>query len=225
MSTLTSATVSALLEKLYADAEGADQSFHDAMQSFSEERRKEVYLDNRFMYSNLARNAYLPIPPDFGRLLYMLIRSSRAQTIVEFGTSFAISTIHLAAAVRDNGAGRVIGTEFESTKAERARKNLEAAGLADLVEIRVGDATETLRGGIDQPIDFVLLDGPKDLYIPVLQLLEPRLAPRAWVTADNTKNIAGPMAQYLEYVRNPANGYISADIPSEPGHEVSLRTK
>jgi predicted O-methyltransferase YrrM len=223
VSTLTSARVSNLLAKLYADAENADKPFHEKMEAMTETERKAVYLDTRRMYGDLARNAYLPIPPDFGRLLYMLICSSKARTIVEFGTSFGISTIHLAAAVRDNGSGHVIATEYEPSKAAQARKNLEAAGLAELVEIRIGDALETLRSGIESPIDLVLLDGPKNLYLPALRLIEARLAPRAWVAADNTKNLAGPMADYLAYVRTPANGYVSADIPSEPGHEVSLR--
>jgi len=225
VSTLTSARVSNLLAKLYADAENADKPFQEKMRAMSEEERKAVYLDNRRMYSDLARNAYLPIPPEFGKLLYMLIRSSAAKRIIEFGTSFGISTIHLAAAVRDNGTGHVIATEYEPSKAEQARKNFDAAGVADLIEIRIGDALETLRGGIDGPIDFVLLDGPKDLYLPVLRLIEPRLAPQAWIAADNTKNLAGPMQKYLDYIRDPANGYISANIPSDPGHEVSLRVK
>jgi predicted O-methyltransferase YrrM len=80
-------------------------------------------------------------------LLFQLSESARfarARNIVEFGTSCGISTLHLAAALRDNGGGRLIRSEFERSKVARARKNLAAGGLSDLVEVREGDALETL---------------------------------------------------------------------------------
>ncbi|MFD2136695.1 O-methyltransferase [Novosphingobium resinovorum] len=62
----------------------------------------------------------------------MLARFGNARSIVEFGTSFGISTLHLAAAIRDNGGGRVITTEFEPSKIARARSNLEAGACSTL---------------------------------------------------------------------------------------------
>ena len=127
--------------------------------------------------------AYMPVTPDLGALLYMLVRASRALRVVEFGTSFGISTLFLAAALRDNGGGFLLTTELLVTKADRAREHLQAAGLADLVEIRVGDALQTLES---QPADFIFLDGPKNLYLPVLTLLEPRLSSGALIVSDNS---------------------------------------
>lgn len=92
---------------------------------------------------------------------------------MEYGTSFEISTLRLAAALKDNGGGRLIGTEFEPSKVKRARENLTAAGLSDLVEIREGDAFQTLAHDLPDRIDFLLLDGIKTLYLKVLALLEP----------------------------------------------------
>ena len=88
--------------------------------------------------------AYMAVAPEFGSLLYTLARTSRAKTIVEFGLSFGVSTIFLASALRENGEGRVITTEFEPEKVVRAKRNLASAGLEEWVEIRVGDALETL---------------------------------------------------------------------------------
>jgi predicted O-methyltransferase YrrM len=85
------------------------------------------------VYRKLAAN-FLNVSADFGRFLYMCARARRARQIVEFGTSFGISRIHLACALRDNAGGYLIGTELEPTKAKRAGENLAAAGLADLVE-------------------------------------------------------------------------------------------
>jgi len=165
---------------------------------------------------------YIPVSPEGGRLLYTLIRASRPATVVEFGTSFGISTIHLAAAVRDNGTGRVVSTELHPAKAARARANLAAAGLAGLVTILEGDARQTL-AGLPGPVGFVLLDGWKDLYLPVLRLLEPRLAVGALVVADDTVSMAAQMTDYLSYVRDPARGYLSVAFPESDGLEISCR--
>jgi predicted O-methyltransferase YrrM len=72
-------------------------------------------------------------------------------------------------------AVHLIGSQLEPTKARRARENLNDAGLADLVEIRIGDALETLKDGIDGDVDLLFLDGAFSLYLPVLKLLEPYL--------------------------------------------------
>ncbi len=165
-------------------------------------------------------SAYLPVSAQGGRLLYSLVRSARPQTIVEFGTSYGISTLYLAAAVRDNGVGRVTTTELSSTKVAAARANLLEAGVAQLVDVLAGDALQIL-GTIDGPIGLVLLDGWKDLYLPVLQLLEPRLAPGALVIADDS-NFA-TVQHYLDYVRDPASGYLSVNFPVEDGMEISCR--
>src|SRR6185437_4106557 len=126
--------------------------------------------DYRALYRTYADN-FLNVSAGFGRFLYMCARARKARQIVEFGTSFGISTIHLACALRDGGGGHLIASELEPAKANRARQNLLAAGLADLVEICVGDALETLKDGIDGDVDLVFLDGAFSLYLPVLKLL------------------------------------------------------
>jgi len=165
-------------------------------------------------------SAYLPVSAQGGRLLYSLVRSARPQTIVEFGTSYGISTLYLAAAVRDNGAGRVVTTELSSTKVAAARANLAEAGVADLVDVRPGDALQTL-ATVDGAIGLVLLDGWKDLYLPVLRLLEPRLAPGALVIGDDSSFTS--VQPYLDHVRDPANGYLSVAFPVDDGMEISCR--
>jgi predicted O-methyltransferase YrrM len=161
---------------------------------------------------------YMPVSPAGGRLLYALVRAARPETVVEFGTSYGISTLHLAAAVRDNGTGHVLSTELSATKIEAARANLAEAGLDDVVTVLPGDALRTL-AGVPGPIGLVLLDGWKDLYVPVLRLLEDRLAPGAPVVADDS---SFPSVQdYLRYVRDPAHGYVTVEFPVEDGMEIS----
>ena len=167
------------------------------------------------------QDVYMPVSRDGGRLLYALTRAARPQTVVEFGTSFGISTIHLAAAVIDNGTGHVFTTELSSAKVDQARANLDAAGVDGPVTVLPGDARETL-AGVPGPVGLVLLDGWKDLYLPVLRLLEPKLAPGALVVADDTSFPS--VMDYLAYVRDPAHGYATVSFPVEDGMELSSWT-
>lgn len=154
--------------------------------------------------ADLLEEVYMPVSPEAGRLIYSLVRAARPRTLVEFGTSYGISTIHLASAVRDNGVGLVFTTELSVVKIEAATANLTEAGLASTVTVLAGDALETLRD-LPQPIGFVLLDGWKELYLPLIQMLEPKLAAGALILADNTNYPA--TKPYLDYVRDPGNGY------------------
>ena len=170
----------------------------------------------------LMERAYLAVEPESGELMYSLVRAARPATVVEFGTSFGISTIYLAAAVRDNGSGRVVGTELSPVKARQARANLAEAGLGGAAEILTGDALDRL-ASLPGPVGFVLLDGWKDLYLPVLRLLEPTMAAGTLVFADDTGRFADQLAGYLAYVRDPASGYVSVQFPVGDGAELSCR--
>ena len=167
------------------------------------------------------QDCYIPVSAEGGKLLYALARSARAQTVVEFGTSFGISAIYLAAAVTDNGTGHVVSTELSERKAKAAESNLAEAGVGAAVTILHGDALQTL-ADISGPIGMVFLDGWKQLCLPVLRLLEPKLAPGAVVAADDVTH--APLGEYLRYVRDPANGYVSVEFPVEDGIEISCWT-
>ena len=174
--------------------------------------------------TSLLDDAFIPVSADAGRLLYVLARSAAPGTFVEFGTSFGISTIYLAAAVRDRGAGRVITTELHAGKAARAREYIAAAGLTDLVELRVGDALETLND-VTTGVSVAFLDGWKEIYLPFLRKLEPALAPGALVVADDLDLFPDALRDYLAYVRAPANGYVSVMLPVGDAMELSVRAR
>ena len=162
---------------------------------------------------------YMPVTPEAGRLLYSLVRASRPNTVVEFGMSLGLSGLHLAAAVRDNGTGRVVTTEMSAAKIATAKKNFADAGLSDLIEVLEGDALETL-ATLDGSVGFVLLDGWKEFYLPVIRLLEPRLTSGAVVVADNTD--MADTQPYLDYVRDPANGYVSVNFLARDSDSMEL---
>jgi predicted O-methyltransferase YrrM len=162
---------------------------------------------------------YLPITPEAGRLLYALVRAARPSTVVEFGMSLGISAIHLASAVRDNGTGRVVTTELSAAKVAKAKQTFAETGLDDLITVLEGDALSTL-ADLDGPVGFVLLDGWKELYLPVTKLLEPKLSAGALIVADNTSmDDAKP---YLEHVRDPGNGYVSVNFPVRDGDSMEI---
>ena len=208
---LLDSRVRGVLEGMHAEADRVDPPLRARAQG-KEGAARAAVLDE----------AFIPVSPDAGRLLYALARGSTSGTIVEFGTSFGISTIYLAAAARDRGAGRVITTEIHTGKARRAGQYIADAGLSDLVDLRVGDALETLKG-LPADVSMVFLDGWKNLYLPVLQLLEPALAPGALVLGDDLDLFPAALASYLDYVRDPSNGYISVMLPVGDAMELSTR--
>jgi len=162
---------------------------------------------------------YLPVTPVAGRLLYALVRGIRPNTVVEFGMSLGISAIHLASAVRDNGSGRVVTTELSAAKIAAAKKTFAETGLDDVITVLEGDALTTLES-LDGPVDFVLLDGWKEFYLPVIKLLEPRLSSGALVVADNTD--MDDTKPYLEYVRDPDNGYVSVNFLARDADSMEI---
>jgi predicted O-methyltransferase YrrM len=220
MSTLTSPPLAPILERLFAEANRTEKLFRQEMNNLSPAERAARSgrsEDYKTFYMTHAKDVHLAVSRETATFLYMLGRSSKARSIVEFGTSFAVSTLHLAAAVKDNGGGKVIGTEFEPAKVARARATIAEAGLAEFVEIREGDALQTLARDLPESIDLVLLDGAKTLYPPVLALLEPRLRPGALVVADN----ADMSPDFLAVVRAAGSAYLS--VPFAGDVELSMR--
>jgi predicted O-methyltransferase YrrM len=219
MTTLTSTPLAPLLDRLFEEADAASPHTSAVFAGLSDaERTRQMRSKTDYLnFYGRLKDFPLPVSRETGALLYMLARSGGARTIIEFGTSFGISTLHLAAALRDNGGGRLITTEFEPSKLARARNNLTAGGLIDLVEIRDGDALRTLSIDLPETIDLLLLDGAKSLYSEILSLVESRLRPGAFIVADN----ADHSPEYLEYVRSPTHGYMSTPFGEDV--ELSMR--
>lgn len=176
--------------------------------------------DGSFSYDLYPDDVYLAIEPAMGRFLYLAARAIGARHIVEFGTSFGISTVYLAAAAQLT-RGSVIGSELVEAKAQKARANLAEAGLSKLAQIRAGDALQTLKALEDQ-VDFLFLDGWKDCYVPVLDLLTPALRPGAIVAADNIATFPDELQRYLDRVSKPDGRFQTVVVPFESGLALSV---
>jgi len=176
---------------------------------------------------DFVRDKLVALDPEKCDLCYMLCRAIGARRVVEFGTSFGVSTIYLAAAVRDTvreqgGEGIVVGTEIEPSKAEVAAANITEAGLSPFVEVRVGDARETLKeaGG---PVDFLLLDSWIPLVRPVMEVMAAQLRPGAIVLCDNVERYEREYSDYTSFVRDPKHGFRSVLLSHQGGLELSIK--
>lgn len=217
--TLRSEPVRRVLERLRRQSEAEDPPAVARMRAHERERGERVYGRERAALYGSA--APLAITPEVGELLYVLALARRPRTIVEFGASVGFSTIHLAAAALDIGDGaRVISTEIEPDKATAARENLSEAGLSEVVDLRVGDARETLADVSE--VDLLFLDGWNNLYLAVLDLLEPKLSPGALVIADLSEDDPEQIP-YCERMHDPSGGYLSVTVPLDAGVVVSVR--
>jgi predicted O-methyltransferase YrrM len=148
---------------------------------------------------------YMAISKTEGRFLYSLARIRNAKRVVEFGASFGVSTLYLGAAARANG-GQLVTTEVHPEKCENLRRTIREAGLDSVVTLLEGDARETLPTAIDHA-DFLFLDGWKSMYLPVFELLEPKLEDRAVIVADNIDHEG--CKDYVAHVRDVRSGLVS----------------
>jgi len=189
------------------------------------ERAKKGDLDfetfddetNRFMADKMV--ALEPIKAEF---CHMLCRALRATRVVEIGTSFGVSTLYLADAVRANGGGVVIGTEYEPAKAAQARANFAAAGVSELIDLREGDLRKTLKV-IEGPVDFVLMDIWTEMARPALELVAPHLRPGAVIVADNTTQFREAYRHFFAFVEDAKNGLRTLTLPFDNGLEMVVK--
>jgi predicted O-methyltransferase YrrM len=218
--------VDALLDRLHARsaAEGPELGAYFA------ERMREGSLDWNRMDERTERffaDKLVALDRDKAELCYGLCRALRAKRVVEAGTSFGVSTLYLAAAVRDNvrddgDDGVVIGTEHEPAKAKAARAHFAEAGLEGWIDLREGDLRKTLED-IGAPVDFVLIDIWTPMARPALERVAPRLRPGAIVIADNTTQFRDAYRDYFEFVLDPANRFLTQTLPFDGGLELSVR--
>lgn len=210
---LASEKISQVLNTIYRSSLLDDQVIADAQRKVAGWRRSPTTAE----MSALAADAALPVAPDVGRLLYTLVRAKRPNLVVEFGSSLGASLVYLAAGIRDNRRGRVVGTELHDDKRRKAMKHLRTAELDRFVDILAGDALQTL-ATLNEAVDILLLDGWKGLYLPVLELMLPRLQPGSIVVSDNVSMLP---EDYLNRVRDEAGPFVSVSLPLGDGLELS----
>jgi predicted O-methyltransferase YrrM len=221
MGVLGDAKLQALAARLHEQSVAQEAETHRYFTERAE--RGELSWDgldeqsHRFMADKLV--ALDPIKAEF---CHLTCRALGARRVVEVGTSFGVSTLYLADAVRANGGGVVIGTEHEPVKAAAARANFEAAGLSDFIDLREGDLRETLKD-IAGPVDFVLMDIWTEMARPAIELIAPHLRVGAVILADNTTQVRHAYGRFFEFVEDPKNRLLSMTLPFDGGLEMVVR--
>jgi predicted O-methyltransferase YrrM len=210
-----------LLDRLHAQSLAQDG---DVRAHFADHGSNSVVGSHGELEQGRAfwRDKLVALDADKAQFCYALCRALRARRIVEAGTSFGISTLYLAAAVRDNGGGIVIGAEQEPNKVAIARQTFREARLDPYIDLREGDILAALKG-LEGPVDFLLLDIWTPLARPVLELVAPHLRTGAIVATDNTVKRRQEYGALLAYLGDPANGFITQTLPFDGGFEISVK--
>ncbi|HUB15395.1 MAG TPA: class I SAM-dependent methyltransferase [Acetobacteraceae bacterium] len=228
MSVLNDPPLEALLAELHARSD-AQISEIDDYYAHRSPYAGALSQDDEARVKQFRSDKLVALDRDKAEFCYLLCRASQARRVVEAGTSYGVSTLYLAAAVRDTirasgGTGVVIGTEYEPAKAAAARQHFAQAGLEALIDLREGDLRETLRH-IDGPIDFMLADIWTPMARPALELVAPHLRPGAMVVCDNTAQHRAAYADYFAFLEDPANGFRTMTLPFGGGLELSVRCR
>ena len=212
-----------LLDRLHAQSDAQVEE----TDAYYERRDQEGSLDyDNFCDDDMHRflsDKMVALDRDKAEFCYQLCRSLRATRVVEAGTSFGISTLYLAAAIRDNQVenGVVIGTEHEPSKVKIALENFREAGLSDFIDLREGDLRQTLED-VGGPVDFMLVD-IWDVALPALELVSSSLRPGAIVACDNTTVDREGYRDYFEFVHDPRNRFRTMTVPFQGGFELTVR--
>jgi predicted O-methyltransferase YrrM len=233
-----------LLDRLYS----LNDSQNDTVASYFTARTAEGSLNwNRFdeRTNQFLKDKLIALDRPKAEFCYYLCRALRARRVVEAGTSFGVSTLFLAAAVRDNlqqearvapGFSRkfesndsdhtpvVIGTESEPEKARLARSHFDETGLAKFIDLREGDLRDTLVD-VEGPVDFMLIDIWTPMARPALGLVAPSLREGAIVVCDNSLQFREAYREYFDFVNDPRNGFRTMTLPFEGGLEFTVRAR
>lgn len=221
MSILNDTKLEAFLAALHAQSEGQS----GAIDAYFARRIKEGTLSWDGLDAETTaffRDKMVALEKDKAEFCYALCRALGAKRVVECGTSFGVSTLYLAAAIRDNGGGIVIATEHEAGKAKIARQNFAAAGLSQFIDLREGDLKDTLKT-IEGPVDFVLLDIWAEAVMPAMINIAPHLRQGAIIIADNTTSARRGYEAYFAFIADPKNRLRTLTLPFAGGLEMTVR--
>ena len=220
MSPLGDPSLEALLERLHAQSLGQDEEmgrFFSARAAAGEDLSPDNGEVRTFLVDKLVA-----LERDKAIFCYQLCCALRARCVVEVGTSYGVSTLYLAAAMRHHGGGTVIATEMEPDKIAAAKANFAEAGLAEHIDLREGDLRSTLVH-IPGSVDFMLIAVWSPMARPALELVAPRLRQGAVVICDNTEAYRDYYQDYFDYLGDPANRFITQTLPFAGGLEMSVR--
>ncbi len=144
------------------------------------ERHEELQT----MEAYAAEHGFPIIGPAAGQLCYQLARMTGAKRIFELGSGYGYSTAWFARAIQENGGGEVFHVVWDEELSQKACGHLSALGYDELVQYRVGEAVQTLRG-TEGPFDLIFNDIEKEDYPDALPVITEKLRPGGVLITDN----------------------------------------
>ncbi|KAF2185123.1 S-adenosyl-L-methionine-dependent methyltransferase [Zopfia rhizophila CBS 207.26] len=220
--------IKSLLSRLHEESEKQEASITPDQYAPVINLYKQDPVAGSKALDELMRDKFIALEKDKADFVYQMIVSSGAKYVVEAGTSFGVSTIYLALGVAEvekmtGGMGKVIGTEKERTKAEKARGYWRECGeeVESRIELREGDLVSTLASNLET-VDLLLLDIWPPVALPALKAVLPKLRPGALVLTDNTIQAEHRYQELLSVLRDPKGDFRSSTLPFKGGFEVSV---
>src|SRR5262245_22225037 len=170
-----------------------------------------------------ADKEQLAVSEQDGRFLRLMVVSSGAKRALEIGGAYGYSAIWIGLGLRETG-GRLTSIEYDAARAKLAADHVRTAGLSDVVTVVPGDAFQAIPK-LEGAFDFVFLDAWKRDYKRFLDLMLPRLTPRALFLAHNVVNKQAEMRDFLAAIE--ANPRLMTTIvkPSDEGMSVSVKVR
>lgn len=180
------------------------------------DRRVQKYLDeNRKNWQDLN------VPYQDGELLHNLILKNNYQSAVEIGTSTGHSTLWIAWALSKTG-GKLITIEIDENRQKQAIEKLEALGLSEFVDFRLGDAHQIVKD-LEGTFDFVFSDADKDWYVQYFKEMDSKLGKGGSFTAHNVLQNMRGIGEFMDFISNHPDYETTVDRSSSSGTSISLK--
>ncbi|WP_257670650.1 O-methyltransferase [Parapedobacter tibetensis] len=192
-------------------AESAAQEVKD--QSTRDERVQKFLKESQQKWQDLN------VPYEDGQILHDLIVNNNYQSALEIGTSTGHSTVWIAWALSKTG-GKLTTIEIDKERQQEAIQNLEAVGLSDFVDFRLGDAHQLVKE-LDGPFDFVFSDADKDWYVQYFKDVHPKLKKGGRFTAHNVLQNMSGIQEYMDFVKSHPDYETTLDRSSSSGIAIS----
>ena len=176
-----------------------------------------------FLEENAGRWRDLNVPPADGKVLYDIVVENNYKSAVEIGTSTGHSAIWIAWALSKTG-GKLITIEISQDRYHQAMANFKQAGVADYIDLRLGDAHE-LVSKLSGKYDFVFSDADKEWYKNYFMAMDPKISIGGCFVAHNITQNIREIRDFVNYVENLDNYKTTINRASREGISISYKTK
>lgn len=200
-------------------------SFEVAAQSSVNAGADQETLNKLMAELDAKGRQMLSVPKKDGQFLNLMVKVTRARSVLEVGTSQGYSAIWISLGLQETG-GKMTTIDLDPEKVRLAQANVAKAGLAHRVTFKEGDAHQILPA-LEGPFDFVFLDADKDGQMDYFKQLYPKkLLPGGIIAVHNAIHSRRSMQEYLDMISNhPEFNSVILSLTMDDGFSVSYRQR